>query len=63
MDVLVFLLAIYRAVAGVLTVAVVSLLRRIGKSPDFVRVFIGCVVALYLLSILSTCIATFPRRS
>jgi hypothetical protein len=49
------------AVAGVLAVAVVSLLRRFGKSPDFVRVFIRCVVAL--LSILSTCIATFPRRS
>jgi hypothetical protein len=61
MDLLLRLLAIYAAIAGIMALAVVWVFRRFGKKPSFAHAFIWCVVALYLLSILSTCIATFPR--
>jgi hypothetical protein len=61
MDLLLRLVALYAAIAGVMALAAAWVLRRFGKKPSFARVFIWCVVALYLLSILATCIATYPR--
>jgi|HubBroStandDraft_4_1064222.scaffolds.fasta_scaffold1182609_2 hypothetical protein len=60
MDLLLCLLAMYAAIAGIMALAVVWVLGRFGKKPSFARVFIWCVLALYLLSIVANCIATYP---
>ncbi len=44
------LLVIDGAIAGALAGAVFWVLRRFGKQPRFVAVFIWCVIALFLLS-------------
>ena len=48
------LLAIYGGIAGVMALEAFGLLRRLKKNPSFATVFIWCVIALLLLSMLST---------
>jgi hypothetical protein len=60
MEVLLCLLAMYAAIAGIMAWAVVWVLGRFGKKPSFARVFMSCVLALFLLSIVANWIATYP---
>ena len=52
MHLLLIILAIYGAVAGVVALAIVLALRRLGKNPRFAVVFSRCVVTLFLLHFL-----------
>jgi hypothetical protein len=58
----IYLVAIYASVTGVVAGAVFCVLRLVKKKPSLFSVFIWCAIALFLMSTLSTFVATFPWR-
>jgi hypothetical protein len=62
MELLLRLLAIYMAIAGVMAVAVFGVLRGLKKNPSFAAAFIWCAFALFLLGVLSNSIAMLLLR-
>jgi hypothetical protein len=55
----IYLIAIYAAVIGVVAGAVCWVFRRLGNKPSFI---ICCGIAICLLGVLSSFVATFPWR-
>jgi hypothetical protein len=53
MEFLLHLLQIYAAAAGIMALAAFGLLRRFGKWPSIGHIFLWCMLALFLISLLS----------
>jgi drug/metabolite transporter (DMT)-like permease len=62
MHLLLIILAMYGAVAGVMALAASCVLPRLGKNPRFAVVFSWCVVALFVLNILWAASPRFDPR-